>query len=110
MWDKSKRPRGCEGVWSKLSLLLMTISLDAFAILVLRHLGATFFLDRTHGRAPWWLVRGLENDLIEGQFDEALRTGGTQCRDDGTHLILKNHRLNSHPSFRADAVDSRSIE
>ncbi len=31
----------------------MTIGLDAFAVFVLRHLGATFFLDRTHGRAPW---------------------------------------------------------
>ena len=50
-----------ERAWGPLSspkrLLLVAICLDAFAILVLGHLGATFLLNRTHGRAPWcWLT------------------------------------------------------
>ena len=33
-------------------LLFVAIGFDAFAVFVLRHFGATFFLDGTHGRAP----------------------------------------------------------
>ena len=55
-------------------LLFVAVGLDAFAVFVLGHLGAAFLFDGTHVRAPWcgW----LENDLVEGQFDDALRAGG----------------------------------